>query len=737
MTSRRKDAETPKDVYALIKDQMESGARRGTGLPSRRTLLDRAPTDVDVAGVLASRVDPAQRRPKLAGDVELKLFNVRSGNDYAMIANPRDLLHLRLDPAEYEVARLMDGTRSVADIVIERLQDSGSLELQEVADFERTLDEGGFLDPARTDVLAEVAERLQPRRGRRFRNFAKTLSIEWIGADRFVRGWYRAGARLCFTRVGAAVASILSIAGVIAFIGAQRSGRFQLSAQSAAIDTVVLLALGLPLTFAHEMAHATALIHAGRRVKSAGVMLYFGSPAFFVDASDGLMADRVPRMIQAIAGPFAEMALAGIASIALVLLPSGNFANLMYKFAVLNYFVIFLNLIPLLELDGYFFLSDLLEAPDLRPRSLEFVQHDLWHKFRAREGFSVQEVGLGLYGIAGVAFTIFTVLSAAVLWKEIFGGLVSALWRAGAGGRILLGLLVIVFMGPVLRGLIAAARALAGRTRTLVRSIRFRFQTKWRVEAATRIDSLPAFADLSEGALSDLAGRVTLRAVHPGQTIFRQGDRATAFFIVRKGTVLIEEEEPETGVARPLRNLGPGESFGELGLLGSAPRMATARAVDAVELFEVDKGTFDRLLADEHNAPLLGPTLQSQAELRGHPAFAHLSNEKLSGLLEHGDWFTFAPGEVLIRKGEVGDAFYAINSGQVELMDGDRTIKTLGPGSFFGEIALLRDVPRTLTVVVRTPLRCFRLDKEGFDSVLAEAFRGGTLKQTAWRPWQH
>ena len=43
---------------------------------------------------------------------------------------------------------------------------------------------------------------------------------------------------------------------------------------------------------------------------------------------------------------------------------------LLYKFALINYFVIFLNLIPLLELDGYWILTDLIQVPDLRPRSL-------------------------------------------------------------------------------------------------------------------------------------------------------------------------------------------------------------------------------------------------------------------------------------------------------------------------------------------------------------------------------
>ena len=52
----------------------------------------------------------------------------------------------------------------------------------------------------------------------------------------------------------------------------------------------------------------------------------------------------------------------------------------MYKFAVLNYLVVIMNLIPLLELDGYYILADLIEIPDLRERSLVFMRRDLFHK---------------------------------------------------------------------------------------------------------------------------------------------------------------------------------------------------------------------------------------------------------------------------------------------------------------------------------------------------------------------
>ena len=69
---------------------------------------------------------------------------------------------------------------------------------------------------------------------------------------------------------------------------------------------------------------------------------------------------------------------------------------------------------------------------------------------------------------------------------------------------------------------------------------------------------------------------------------------------------------------------------------------------------------------------------------------------------------------VVVSRGEVGNHFYAIASGKavVELDDG--TTRELGPGDFFGEIALLRDVPRTATVRALEPLRLFAIERDEF-----------------------
>ena len=702
--------------------------------------LPESPRDpaFDIWANLAERVDAATFRPKLASDIEIRIFRLRWGNDYAVAANPRDLLHLTLEVWEAELAQGLDGTRTVGELIIERLGQDGDLDADVVVDLIQILTSNGFLDPRQVDVAEALTTALEPRGLRHdLRRFGRTFEARWDGADGLVRRLYQGGLRWLFTPVAATLLVLMAIAGFISFVVVEHSGRYSIGGTTAPLQSILLIVFGYVLTFSHELGHAVVLVHHGRRVKSAGFALYFGSPAFFVDASDGLMLDRGPRIMQSFAGPFAEFVLAGTSSLLLFFLPGGALAELLYRFSLLNYFVIFLNLVPLLELDGYWILSDVIQVPDLRPRSLQFTQHELWHKIRAHERLSPQEVGLAAYGLAGIAFTLFAVWIAAYFWRETFGSLISSLWHAGTGSRLLLLALVLALAGPVVKGMGNLARAIYRRARTLVRKVRFRLETGWRVEAAELIDALPAFEDLPEATLGDLAGRVVLRDILPGQAVTRQGDRATAFYVIRRGTFNVETEHPETGDIQLLGTLGRGDSFGEIGLLQNSPRQATVRAVTEGEVFVVDRGTFDRLLADPIAAPTFGPTLQALAELRDLPVFAHLGAERLSELLSHGGWVSFAAGEHLMEQGGVGDAFYAVASGRADVQINGEVVAQVIAGGFAGELALLRDAPRAATVTARTPMRAFRLSREGFDALIAEAFTHGSLRTAKAATWEH
>ena len=693
----------------------------------------------DLYATLTESLEVANLRPRLRDGCEVKIFRLRWGNDFAMLARDDRELHYRLEVWEAELLPKMDGTRTVGDLVVERMEAGGGLDAEPVTDLVVALYGGGFLDPAPIATDELIADRLDPASpGRKkLKRFGKTLQIEWKGADRLVRFCYRNLLRPFFWWPVALVSGLVAIAGLAAFIDVYASGRFHIGEDSAPTEAAILLALAFFLTFMHELGHSVVISHYDRKVKSAGFLIYFGSPAFFVEATDSLMLEQRQRILQASAGPFTELIIAGVASLVIFAFPDGPLADLLYKFALLNYIVIFLNLVPLLELDGYWILSDLIQLPDLRPHSLQFIQHDLWHKIRSRERLTPQEWGLGGYGVAGIAFTIFSFWTGLLFWNVIFKNLILGLWRGGIGSKVLLVLLAVFLAGPIIRGLLKLTLSLVRRVSGLVRAVRFRLETTWRVEAAQLIDALPAFDDLPEEVLSDLAGRVRLRILHTGEPVFRQGDRPDALYIVRTGTVRIEDEDPETSDTRILRTMGRGESFGEMGLLGGHRRQATVRAIGEVELFEVDKGTFDRLLAEDMRAPEFGHTMQALAELRELSVFHGLDSEQLNLILEHGEWIAAVHGDELVTQGEPGDRFYVIESGRAEIVRDGAAIASVSKGMYFGEVALLRDVPRTATVVASTPMRLFALDRDGFELVVADAFRRGTLRPAADRTWQH
>ena len=73
-----------------------------------------------------------------------------------------------------------------------------------------------------------------------------------------------------------------------------------------------------------------------------------------------------------------------------------------------------------------------------------------------------------------------------------------------------------------------------------------------------------------------------------------------------------------------------------------------------------------------------------------------------------------APGQEVIRQGDHGDRFYVIAEGQVAVECDGEPRRTEGPGEFFGEIALLRDTPRTATVHATEPGLLYELERDTF-----------------------
>jgi len=109
-----------------------------------------------------------------------------------------------------------------------------------------------------------------------------------------------------------------------------------------------------------------------------------------------------------------------------------------------------------------------------------------------------------------------------------------------------------------------------------------------------------------------------------------------------------------------------------------------------------------------------GAPTQELAVLDAVPMFALLpvaAKEQLAKSLAR---ISMPAGREIIREGDAGDRFYIVAAGRVQVTQNDRRLRDCGPGDYFGEIALLRDVPRTATVTASEEVELYAIDRAAF-----------------------
>jgi len=125
------------------------------------------------------------------------------------------------------------------------------------------------------------------------------------------------------------------------------------------------------------------------------------------------------------------------------------------------------------------------------------------------------------------------------------------------------------------------------------------------------------------------------------------------------------------------------------------------------------------------------------------PLFSSLDRKHLQTLASAAVERTYNPGDLIVPQGDKGIGFYLVAEGQVNVEKSGKVIATLGPGKFFGEMALLDEEPRTADVKAVTRARCYVLsswefwwsvakDPEALRALLRETVR--RLRQSAPAP---
>ncbi|AVT30462.1 cyclic nucleotide-binding protein [Plantactinospora sp. BC1] len=657
------------------------------------------PADSGLWTAVVERLNPARARPVLRPGIErAELVSVR-GVSYVMLRSPDsrgDACYLRLSPEEWRLAELMDGSRTVARLVAEFARIAGRLAPDQVTRVVADLAGNRMLAELPVDAfrpLDRVHRRPWPLRlGRGLLAAAKGQRTVVADVDWLVDLAYRAGGRLLFTRVAAGLLGAVAVAGLLLFGWTWWAGdqSLFLTDGSYAAGAAVLLGLNVLALACHELGHALATKHAGRRVPAAGFLVYFGIPSVFVDTTDVWMAGRRARMLSTAAGPAAGLILAGLAQLVGLLVPEA--APWTFKLAFAWYLNALFNLNPFLALDGYYLLMDWLEIPNLRARGLAYVLARLRRRPPSWAQLDREGRIVALYGTLAVLWVVVAVNIGWRIWTDRVAGLILGLWRSGWPARLLLVAVIAGLAAPLVY-------LVAGWLARRVRRVRAHWvQRRHRLDLPRRLDALrnSPLGRLPETTLAELAGRARWVRPRTGTQLVFAGAAQSTVFLVVDGAMEGRRPGDPGGLVR--QRLGPGGVIGLASALTGAPATLDWHTAGTLLLGLPTSAVVTGV------GPLPGPPPADRAEAEAlfaeAPALRGLSPEDRLGLVSGARVSAVAAGDPIVLAGP-SDAV-VVESGVIELPDGTQ----LRRGTMIGPAG--EGEPGTVATA-RTPVRVWAL----------------------------
>jgi putative peptide zinc metalloprotease protein len=355
------------------------------------------PIDATLMGLRAASLPGGVGlRPRVRSGWALKRLGADEGEERFVLRDLRRGSFLRMEPADAALLELLDGNRSVIELLEEAERVAGAGGSARLARLLADLADRGLLE----GVAGGPAEAAPPSRLERIFT-PKERSFEWVG-DYFPKA-YRHWGRLFFSPLVATFLALLALAGfgVFTYLIGARYGTPFVVANRLLIGGAVFVAGRLLLVALHELAHGLALAHYGRRAPRGGVRLILIFPYAFVDTSEAYFESRSHRIVISAAGPACDLTLGALFAVACAAAPPGSLRDVFFQLAFGAYIGAFFNLNPFLDRDGYNILVDVLREPRLRQRARAQLAQKLSGASRGELGSPV----LLRYAIAGVIWS--------------------------------------------------------------------------------------------------------------------------------------------------------------------------------------------------------------------------------------------------------------------------------------------------------------------------------------------
>ena len=216
-----------------------------------------------------------------------------------------------------------------------------------------------------------------------------------------------------------------------------------------------------------------------------------------------------------------------------------------------------------------------------------------------------------------------------------------------------------------------------------------------------------ALSSLTQDQLVEISRSIKPQIFQPNSSIIRQGEKGDKFYILLNGNADVYINMPG-GSELQVNQLKPGQYFGEMALLGGGVRAATVKASNEgpVSVVALDEKAFNSLIDDSRS---LREELMGLVERRNTyhqlQTLSSLDEHALSSILKDAEPAIYKEGHEIIKQGDVGDTFYLLLEGQVDILvkddrGGEVLVNQLSGGSYFGEMALMGNKRRNATVRV-------------------------------------
>ncbi|CAK55705.1 unnamed protein product (macronuclear) [Paramecium tetraurelia] len=175
--------------------------------------------------------------------------------------------------------------------------------------------------------------------------------------------------------------------------------------------------------------------------------------------------------------------------------------------------------------------------------------------------------------------------------------------------------------------------------------------------------------------------------VHDGEMVFKQGDKASSYFLIERGQcqIIINNEVKKT--------LKQGEAFGELALLYNAPRSASVKAVGDCAFWAIDRNTVRKAI----EAISQRDYEQNKEFINKVQFFESLTDDQKAAIPSALINLNFKAGEIIVNEGDQADSFFIIKKGEIQISRGGKELRIMKAGDSLGEQALQSNSVRGAT----------------------------------------